>query len=157
MYLDKGRAVSLTGDVCSPGISWQCWTLYFIWGPKRCQCKWGKPSLGWKAIINLSQRAKTSTEATTWYVLKNKEIPLAGSATPKIPERPQKSNKVGWWQNYKQLKNTEGGRWVLVRIYNQEMSPYRRFMTKCKSLVTLKDWTTWLDFSRKHLKEPTQF
>lgn len=105
MYLDKWRAVSLPGDVCSPGISWQCWTLYFIWGPKRCQCKWGKPSLGWKAIINLSQRAKTSTEATTWYVLKNKEIPLAGSATPKIPERPQKSNKVGWWQNYKQLKN----------------------------------------------------
>lgn len=112
MYLDKGRVVSLPGDDCSPGISWQCWTLYFIWGPKRCQCKWGKPSLGWKAIINLSQRAKTSTEATTWYVLKNKEIPCCcwgnflSSATPKIPERPQKSNKVGWWQNYKQLKNT---------------------------------------------------
>lgn len=81
MYLDKGRAVSLPGDVCSPGISWQCWTLYFIWGPKRCQCKWGKPSLGWKAIINLSQRAKTSTEATTWYVLKNKEIPFRLSNT----------------------------------------------------------------------------
>lgn len=85
--------------------------FHFKYSPKRCECKWGRPSLGWKTKIISSERSRKNlkTEDCTDQL-----------GTPKGLEDPRRQlqymiTKLYWIS----ALNAVG---ILVKVYNQEMS-----------------------------------
>ena len=110
-------------------------------------------------------------KSTVWNIRRKKECTGELSNT-KRPGRPRKTTvvddriilslvKINPFTTVGQTKNTlqKVGVCVSKSTIKRRLhqSKYRGFTTRCKPLVSLKNWKTRLEFAKRHLKKPLQF